>query len=218
MWTVAKTHQLIYDGNMDKEALAYNLRRYRRARGWSMERLADLAGLSKATISRIESGMVTRKTEEQVERLAPVLDVTVDQLISWHAGEGPHARPHPRGHGAAAIRSGRAAGLAAAQPQVGEPLLDDGPDPSIFWLEVTGDCLEPNICPGDALKMSSARRPYLDDVVAVIIDGTRYIKRVKLRDGQPILVSKYGPALELRGAEVEGVMVAGPFRAALGDA
>ena len=54
-------------------------RRRRRVRGWSRERLAAEAGVSLATVTRLENGRYPRV--EHLIALADVLDVSIDQLV-----------------------------------------------------------------------------------------------------------------------------------------
>ena len=57
----------------------------RKARGVTQERLAELTGVHRVTIARIETGEVSPKAET-LKRLADALGVYVDDLMSQKAG------------------------------------------------------------------------------------------------------------------------------------
>lgn len=96
-------------------------------------------------------------------------------------------------------------GIGSAAPGHGSDL--DEPDPDIIVLLVEGDCLAPDVVPGDVLLMSRSRRPVPGDVVSVHVNGERHIKRVVKRNGTMLLTSKRGDLiLPTEGAEIEGVM------------
>lgn len=60
--------------------LASNVRQLRKAKGLSREALAVRAGISYATVGRIESG--TFPSQRTIRQLAAALDVTVTELLS----------------------------------------------------------------------------------------------------------------------------------------
>jgi len=63
-----------------RHRLAGNMRRLRRERGWSQERLADEAGLDRTYISGIER--VTRHpTITSVEKIVGALDTSFSELL-----------------------------------------------------------------------------------------------------------------------------------------
>ena len=57
----------------------------RRRRGWNQKQLADRAGMSLMTISRIESGATQHVYIETAVRLANALEMTTDELLDPHA-------------------------------------------------------------------------------------------------------------------------------------
>lgn len=99
--------------------------------------------------------------------------------------------------------------VAAAQPAMGTEIggFDTWPRRQ-FTVTVEGDCLEPEIMPGDLLVCDRDRPPAPGDVVVVEVNGERHMKRVVRRNGQLHLTSKRGPlALPSDGASVLGVMI-----------
>jgi len=63
---------------MEKDAIAQNIKRLRKARPWSQEELADASGVSVRTIQRAESGR--QLAAESLRALAAVFDTTLDAL------------------------------------------------------------------------------------------------------------------------------------------
>jgi len=60
----------------------------RRARGWTVELLADFAGLTKGTVSKIESGAIASPGIGTVNALAGALAVPPDELLGAAAAAG----------------------------------------------------------------------------------------------------------------------------------
>ena len=67
-------------GDLARDAVAVNLRRYRLRRGMSLRELAEIGGSSKGLLSQIERG-VANPTLDVLGRLASALDVSVSDLI-----------------------------------------------------------------------------------------------------------------------------------------
>jgi transcriptional regulator with XRE-family HTH domain len=63
-----------------EQRLAERVKRYRKARGWSQEELADRAGLHRTFISQIERS-TKRTTIKSVAKVAAALEVTFGQLL-----------------------------------------------------------------------------------------------------------------------------------------
>ena len=57
-----------------------NLREERENKGYSIRALSKLSGVSTATISRIESGLVDPKTSI-TQKLAAALEISLDELV-----------------------------------------------------------------------------------------------------------------------------------------
>jgi transcriptional regulator with XRE-family HTH domain len=61
--------------------IAKNIRKYRKEKGLSQDKLARLADIAHATIIKIESGGIQSPTIDTVQKIAKALDVKVDDLI-----------------------------------------------------------------------------------------------------------------------------------------
>jgi len=61
--------------------ISENLKKLRREKGYSLEKVARLADLSLNTIVKIENGVNKNPTIETLTKIAKALDVGVDDLI-----------------------------------------------------------------------------------------------------------------------------------------
>jgi len=61
--------------------LAKNLKRLRKQKKLSQERLARLVDISYNTISKIEAGKAKNPTFETLSKLADVFEVSIDELV-----------------------------------------------------------------------------------------------------------------------------------------
>lgn len=62
--------------------LAKNIKRFRKAKNFSQERLARLADVANNTVIKMESGENVNPTLETLQKVADVLGVSIDNLIS----------------------------------------------------------------------------------------------------------------------------------------
>jgi transcriptional regulator with XRE-family HTH domain len=65
----------------ESEMLEKNLKLLRAKKGWSQQRLAEAAGLSYATITKLEQGRGKEPAIHSMVKLADALGVTLDDLI-----------------------------------------------------------------------------------------------------------------------------------------
>lgn len=61
--------------------VAKNIKKYRKEKGLSQDKLARLADVAHATIIKIESGGIQSPTIDTVQRIAKALGVSVDILL-----------------------------------------------------------------------------------------------------------------------------------------
>jgi putative transcriptional regulator len=61
--------------------IAKNIKKYRKEKGLSQDKLARLADIAHATIIKIESGGIQSPTIDTVQKIAKALGVTIDDLI-----------------------------------------------------------------------------------------------------------------------------------------
>jgi len=61
--------------------LAKRVKEYRKQKGWSQQKLAEKAGLSYNTITKIEQGIGDSPTLKTLLKLADALGVGLDELV-----------------------------------------------------------------------------------------------------------------------------------------
>ncbi|HED38606.1 MAG TPA: XRE family transcriptional regulator [Ignavibacteria bacterium] len=60
--------------------IAKNIRKHRKQKGLSQDKLSKLADISHATMIKIESGGIQSPTIDTVQKIAKALDVSLDDL------------------------------------------------------------------------------------------------------------------------------------------
>ncbi len=61
--------------------LSKRIKELRKKAGWSQQKLAEKAGLSYNTITKIEQGAATKPTIQTIIKLADALRITLDELV-----------------------------------------------------------------------------------------------------------------------------------------
>jgi transcriptional regulator with XRE-family HTH domain len=61
--------------------LAKRLKELRKKAGWSQQKLAEKAGLSYNTITKIEQGVATMPTIQTMIKIADAFGITLDELV-----------------------------------------------------------------------------------------------------------------------------------------
>lgn len=61
--------------------VAKNIKKHRKQRGLSQDKLSRLADVSHATIIKIESGGIQSPTIDTVQKIAKALDIGLDELL-----------------------------------------------------------------------------------------------------------------------------------------
>ena len=72
-----------YDTTMSREIslIGKNLKKLRKQKSLSQDRLSKLADISYNTVIKLESGGITNPTIETLQKMAKALGVSVDELI-----------------------------------------------------------------------------------------------------------------------------------------
>lgn len=155
-----------------------DLRRYRQAKGWTIEELAGRVGLDAGTISRIETGK-RWVTEETLSKLAAELGISPRDLIA--AQHHPVAVVGKVGAGTR-VELVDAYAVGAGMYHVEAPPDVDPSD--VVAVEVAGDSMMPLIQPG-AVLFFARRFEVVDpsDVNRVVIletdDGLALVKQIR---------------------------------------
>jgi len=66
----------------DIPTIGKNLKKLRKQKGLSQDRLSKLADVSYNTVIKLESGRITNPTIETLQKLAKALGVSVDKLLN----------------------------------------------------------------------------------------------------------------------------------------
>jgi transcriptional regulator with XRE-family HTH domain len=74
-------------GGMDDQRFGSTIRAVRIKRGWRQHDLATRAGVSRATVSRLERGHPGTFSLDTIRRVAAALDIRVDVVPRWRAGD-----------------------------------------------------------------------------------------------------------------------------------
>jgi transcriptional regulator with XRE-family HTH domain len=61
--------------------IAQNIKKYRKEKGLSQDKLARLADVAHATIIKIESGGIQSPTIDTVQKIAKALEIGIEDLI-----------------------------------------------------------------------------------------------------------------------------------------
>jgi len=64
-----------------KTTIAKNIKKLRKQRGLSQDKLSKLADISHNTIIKIESGAIQSPTMDTAQKIAKALDVSLDDLM-----------------------------------------------------------------------------------------------------------------------------------------
>ena len=64
----------------NKSVIAENIKKYRKEKGLSQDKLARLADIAHATIIKIESGGIQNPTIDTVQKIAKALDIGLEDL------------------------------------------------------------------------------------------------------------------------------------------
>lgn len=198
-----------FDGSRIKET--------RKRRGMSAEKLAEITGISAATIYRYENGDIASMPATKLKPIADALGVTPGDLIGWEDAPAvpgvetiPYAPPRARVPIIGVVCCG-SGGLALEEP-LGFEGADVANAEDYFYLRATGDSMEPDVREGDLVLIHKQPEVESGELAVVVVDGEEgMLKRVILKPGAVILQSSnpaYPPRVFI-GEETQIVRIAG---------
>ena len=207
----------------------------RKARGLSLQDVADAAGTSQQQVSRLEKGR-RGLTDKWMRRLAKALDCDPAHLLapsenpetdtpspSELADMGAPFRPvRPRAYEPAPrdvpIR-GAAAGNHEGEFQLGEAAIDHAPRPQgtpnardVYAIYLVGESMWPRYKPGAVIYVSPHRPPQIgDDVVVQIHEESgevrAMVKNLVRQTAKTLFLEQYNPKKTIEIAKAANVVV-----------
>lgn len=176
------------------------LRAARQKLGLTLDNVAKKVGVSRQTIHRYETGVITNIPQVNIEKIAAVLETTPAKLMGWDIDENLSqisnlvpitGKPVP------IIGT-----IAAGKPILAEENIEGGATPTAdiradFALRVKGDSMEGvPILDGDIVFIRSQPEVENGEIAAVLIDNEATLKRFYNNGNSVMLVSenpKYPP-------------------------
>lgn len=172
--------------------LAENIRKFRTDADLTQAKLADLVGVTRATVTQWETGW-SQPRMGAVEKLSEVLGVSMSELV-----DDSNIKRVP---GAITPTEPRKAYL----PLLGKVHAGDAQEPQVFderislpyevwerhrdgyFLQVEGQCMSKIYPEGSYILIDPMQRPTNGSIAVVSIDGTDYVMR-RLYKGSSVLV------------------------------
>lgn len=190
----------------------------RKAIGLSAERLAEMLGVSPATIYRYENGDIEKVPGDRLGPIASTLHTTPAYLMGWEDSPVPQIPnaanivPLPQMRKIPLLGS-----IACGAPNLAEEHIEGQVDipTSIhadFALTCKGDSMiNARIYDGDLVYIRQQEEVQSGEIAAVLIDGEATLKRVRIHPDRVILEPAnplYDP-LVFRGEEMNNVHILG---------
>ena len=194
------------------------LKEMRKAKGLTLESLAEMVGTSRQTIHRYENGIISNIPPEKVVLLAEALDTTPSSLMGWEE----HTEEFPTFDNIIPIITKRIPIL--GEIACGEPIyaneeyesyaLTDASLDAVFCLRAKGDSMTgARILDGDIVFIRSQNAVDNGEIAAVIIGDEATLKRVYYYpDDEKLILSaenpKYAPLVYV-GEELSQIKIIG---------
>lgn len=172
--------------------LAENIRKFRTDADLTQAKLADLVGVTRATVTQWETGW-SQPRMGAVEKLSEVLGVSMSELVDGsNIKRVPGAITPPEPRKAYLPLLGKVHAGDAQEPQVLDERISlpyevwerhrDG-----YFLQVEGQCMSRVYPESSYILIDPARRPVNGSIAVVSIDGADYVMR-RLYRGANVLV------------------------------
>ena len=172
--------------------LAENIKKFRTDADLTQAKLADLVGVTRATVTQWETGW-SQPRMGAVEKLSEVLGVSMSELVDdSNIKRVPGAITPPEPRKAYLPLLGKVHAGDAQEPQVLDERISlpyevwehhrDG-----YFLQVEGQCMSKIYPEGSYILIDPAQRPTNGSIAVVSIDGADYVMR-RLYKGSSVLV------------------------------
>lgn len=160
------------------------IRAAREAKNMTQEELGAACGITKQSIFKYESGIITNIPLDRLEKIASALDVTPAYLMGWKeaANTPPGFQPIPPMTEVPLV--GR---IACGDPILAEENVEDMVSVPAAWratftLICHGDSMSPRIQDGDLVAIRMQPEVENGEIAAVRIENEATLKRVYLHD------------------------------------
>ncbi len=163
----------------------------RKAIGLSAERVADILGVSPATIYRYENGDIEKVPGERLEPIAKALQTTPAYLMGWEDESGSfpaNILPMPETRKIPLLGT-----IACGEPILAVENIEDYVKipkdmPGDFALRCKGDSMiNARIFDGDVVYIRQQDTVENGEIAAILIDNEATLKRVRLFDDRIVL-------------------------------
>lgn len=172
--------------------LAENIRKFRTDADLTQAKLADLVGVTRATVTQWETGW-SQPRMGAVEKLSEVLGVSMSELVDGsNIKRVPGAITPPEPRKAYLPLLGKVHAGDAQEPQVLDERISlpyevwerhrDG-----YFLQVEGQCMSKIYPEGSYILIDPTQRPVNGSIAVVSIDGADFVMR-RLYKGSSVLV------------------------------
>lgn len=197
------------------------IRKLRKEKGISVDKLAELIGKDRATVYRYESQDIEKMPTSVLEPLAKALGTTPAYLMGWNETENKsndNLNPLPKENiYMRPLFNSVAAGFGAVAENtivsyiptyIKNPIEQE----QYIWISVQGDSMSPLIDDGCDILIKKQESVDNGQIGVVLIDGEdAVVKKINYGDNWIELVSinPYYPPRRFEGAEVQRVRVVG---------
>ena len=197
--------------------LSNKLKELRKAKGLTLEELADRVGTSRQTIHRYENGTISNVPPDKVVSLAEALDTTPAYLMGWESGDlfSSYDNVLPIGTKKLPVLGEIACGnpIFATEEHESYIAADGGLDAD-FCLVAHGDSMiGARINDGDIIFIRSQETVNNGEIAAVIINDEATLKRVYYYPEEAKLIlspenPRYAPLVYI-GEELSHIRIIG---------
>ena len=172
--------------------LAENIKKFRTDADLTQAKLADLVGVTRATVTQWETGW-SQPRMGAVEKLSEVLGVSMSELVDdSNIKRVPGAITPPEPRKAYLPLLGRVHAGDAQEPQVLDERISLPYEvwerhKGAYFLQVEGQCMSKIYPEGSYILIDPTQRPTNGSIAVVSIDGADYVMR-RLYKGSSVLV------------------------------
>jgi phage repressor protein C with HTH and peptisase S24 domain len=181
----------------------------------SQSELARRAGTSRQTVHRwIKEG--DTPDGDNIAAIARALNVEPGDILS-RLEPTTQRRPHTVTPIMVPVRASAAADPAEAfggdagrlthVAWIPDRVVSDQERRAMFAVIVDGDCLAPEVVPGEYAIVDPSAPKTFGKYAVISIDGMYHVKRLEARNGQPVLTSNHGDLATDGAIQFEGMVV-----------